>query len=262
MVSMTSPEVPPEILEALYDAGEAYGVRTSVGDRVAIARTLASVPIGTLNAAQVAAALAKRGLGPTPVGYATSVVRRVVASGATQTLQDVLLAYRLHAIDVLSREYGGKTRANEDSLRNNLRTYLTPRTYAEAHTGRGKTDIYIPDLDALIEVKVWTDRRTYDEGVEELRRYIHTSRPASAFMVVFGDRYPLPAIARSYDEPIAEILDLEGLHVPVIVIPFEVDAPSKALRGAKARSSGGRGSTPATKVDRPAPGTAHGSASD
>jgi hypothetical protein len=95
------------------------------------------------------------------------------------------------------------------------------------------------ELDALIEVKVWTDRSTYDAGVEELARYIHTSRPAMAFMVVFGDRDPLPAVASSHREPIAEVLDLEGLRVPVIVVPFEVDAPSKALRRGKARSRSG-----------------------
>jgi hypothetical protein len=68
-------------------------------------------------------------------------------------------------------------------------------------------------------------------------------------MVVFGDREPLPSIASSHSDPIAEVLTLEGLKVPVIVIPFEVDAPSKALRAAKSRSSRGRGSTPSAEVD-------------
>lgn len=237
---MTSPDMPPEVLEALYASEEAYGLRVPVSDRVALARALFRVPVGTLTAQQVTAAFAKRGLRRPPAGYAAAVVGRVMALGASRTLQDELLAYRKHAIDVLSAEFGGKTQGQEDSLRNNLRTYLTPRTHAEAHTGRGKTDIYIPELDALIEVKVWTDRSTFDEGVEELRRYVHTSRPTSAFMVVFCDRYPMPSIASSHEEPIAEILNLEGLHVPVIMIPFEVDAPSKALRMAKARSLSGQ----------------------
>jgi|GEM_PF-5247190 hypothetical protein len=227
-------------MEALNDAGEEYGVHIAVGDRVALARALAVVPVGTLTATQVAAALATRRLRPPPAGYAAAVVAKAKSFGTADTLQDVLLAYRQHAIDALSAEFGGKTRGREESLRNNLRTYLTSHAHVEARTGRGQTDIYIQELDALIEVKVWTDRSTYDGGVEELARYIHTSRPAVAFMVVFGDRVPLPAIAASHREPIAEILGLEGLQVPVIVVPFEVDAPSKALRRGRSRSRSGR----------------------
>lgn len=246
---MTLRDVSPEVLEALYEAGEAYGVQTSVGDRVAVGRALMAIPTGMLTAVHVTATFATLGLRRPTTRYATAVVRRMAELGASRTLLDELLAYRQDAIDILSREFGGKTKGQEERLRNNLRTYLTSRTHAEALTGRGKTDIFIPDINALIEVKVWTDRSTYEEGVEELARYIHTSRPSSAYMVVFGDRDPLPSIAASHSDPIADVLILEGLKVPVIIIPFEVDAPSKALRGAKARSSGGRGSTPATAVD-------------
>jgi hypothetical protein len=81
-------------MEALNDAGEEYGVRVPVSDRVALARALAVVPVGTLTAARITAAFATRGLRPPPAGYATAVVARAKASGATRTLQDELLAYR------------------------------------------------------------------------------------------------------------------------------------------------------------------------
>ena len=249
---MTLRDARPEILEALNDVGEQYGVDTGVADRVGLARTLAAIPVGGLSAQSVIAAMAHRGLRRPPAGYASALIRRIAALGPSRTLLDELLSYRRHAIDVLSREFGGKTKAQEDRLRNNLRTYLAPlvpETQAESLTGRGKTDIFIPSLNALIEVKVWSNRSTYDEGVEELGRYIHSSGPSSAYMVVFGDREPLPSIASSHSDAIADVLTLEGLKVPVILVPFEVDAPSKALRAAKSRSSRGRGSTPTSTVD-------------
>lgn len=230
----------PALIEALNDAAEQYGVHLSAGDRVAVARALGALPVGTLNVRAVNEAVTKQGVRRTPAGFGTAVISRLRALGTTPTLQDVLLSYRQYAIDALSAEFGGRTRGREESLRNNLRTFITSHAHVEARTGRGKTDIYIPELDTLIEVKVWTDRSTYDEGVEELGRYIHTSRPTTAFMVVFGDRVPLPAIVGSHRDPLAETLRLEGLDVPVVVIPFEVDAPSKALRKGRARSRNGQ----------------------
>lgn len=231
-----------ELIEALNQAAEQYGVRLTVGDRVAVARALAAMPVGILAARDVNEAFVKQGLRRPPPGYGTAVVLTLKSLGRAPSLLDELLGYRQYAIDALSAEFGGKTHAREDSLRTNLRTYLTShaRVQVEARTATGRTDLFIPELDALIEVKVWTNRSTYDEGVEQLGRYIHALRPATAFMVVFGDRDPLPAIASSHREPIAETLLLEGLNVPVIVVPFEVDAPSKALRKGRARSRSGR----------------------
>src|SRR5207253_4779145 len=121
-----------------------------------------------------------------------ALVRGVAPS---QTLLDVLLAYRRFAIRSLSRQFGSKTKGQEDALRNNLLTWIQPRGYTEAHTGRGRTDILIPiPDDAIIETKVWTTERTYRDGVEELGRYIHTEQPKQAYMVVYGDREPLPTI--------------------------------------------------------------------
>lgn len=233
-------DTPPELMDALWEAAEQYGVEITVGDQVSVARSLAAMPVATLDAKDVTEAFVKHGLPRPPAGYGMAVVSRTKSLGAEPTLQDVLLAYRQFAIDALSAEFGGKTKGREESLRNNLRTYLTTHANVEARTGRGKTDIYIPELDGLIEVKVWTNPSTYGEGVEELARYIHTSKPALAFMVVFGDRFPLPAIASSPTEAMADPLELGGLHVPVIVVPFEVDPPSKALRKSKARSRSGR----------------------
>jgi len=230
----------PELMDALWDAAERYGVTLTVGDQVAVARVLATMPIGSLDAKAVTDAFVKRGLQRPPAGFGAAVVARVNSLGLPPNLLDVLLAYRQFAIDALSAEFGGRTKGREESLRNNLRTYLTTHAHVEARTGRGRTDIYIPELNALIEVKVWTDRSTFSAGVEELARYIHTSKSSMAFMVVFGDRDPLPAIATSVTEPMADRLELGTLHVPVIVVPFEVDAPSKALQKSKTRSRSGR----------------------
>jgi hypothetical protein len=188
----------------------------------------------------VEAEFARVGIKRLPRGFAAAVVRRLDELGATRTIEDVLVEYRAFAIDALSAEFGGgQSRGREESLRNNLRTYLTTHAEVEARTGRGMTDLYLPALDMVIEVKVWSDQSTFDEGAEELARYIHTKRPKAAAMVVFGDRSPLPAIANSHADPFGDPLLLEGLATPVIVVPFEGVAPSKALREMKAKERDG-----------------------
>jgi len=238
---MTSREPPPEFIEALNETAEEYAVQLTVSDRISIARSLAALPVGTLAGDKVSAAFVGAGLRPPPAGYGSAVVKRISRLGGSRSLQDVLLEFRRWAIDALSAEFGaGKSKAREESLRNQLRGYLTTHAEVETRTGRGKTDIYIPELDTVIEVKVWTNQSTYDEGVEELGRYIHTKGPKAAFMVVFGDRDPLPAIIPTHREPLADPLSLEGLTVPVVVVPFEGVAPSKALRQLKKRNRSGR----------------------
>jgi hypothetical protein len=152
-----------------------------------------------------------------------------------------LLDFRRDAIRSLSREFGAKTQGREGALRNHLLMFLPPRGYAEAHTGRGQTDILIPSpAEALIETKVWTNEREYQDGVDELGRYIHTEQPRQAYMVVFGDRDPLPSIITDVRQPRAADEHIEGLTVPVVVVPFEVDAPSKAAAQQRRRERGKR----------------------
>jgi hypothetical protein len=238
---MTLREAPPELLEALNEAAVQYGVTIPVGDRVAIARRLAGLPVGALDSHSVLDALDALHVQRPPRGFATTVVARIRAMGGGRSLLDVLVAFRTWAIDALSAEFGaGKSKGREESLRNHLRGYLTTHAEVEARTGRGKTDLYLPELDTVIEVKVWTDQTTFDEGVEELGRYIHTKGPKAAVMVVFGDRDPLPKVAASHREPLGGPLLIEGLKVPVIVVPFEGVAPSKALRETKKRNRRGR----------------------
>jgi hypothetical protein len=156
------------------------------------------------------------------------------------TLHDVLIAYRRFAIQNLSAQFGGKTTGDEEGLRNNLLTYLPTHGFTEARTGRGRTDIRVPKPeDAVIEVKVWTTKQVYEDGLLELERYLHTERPREAFMVVFGDREPLPSIVSDHRQEIAETRTLEGLAVPVIVVPFEVEQPSKIGRNQRRRSRDG-----------------------
>lgn len=101
------------------------------------------------------------------------------------------------------------------------------------------TDIDIPKpVDAVIECKVWTTQLVYEDGVTELGRYIVTRRPKQAYMVVFGDRDPLPAVAKDHREPIAETRELEGLTVPVLVVPFEVTSPSTVGREQRRKQRG------------------------
>lgn len=226
-----------DLVEILWAAEREYGETLSASDQVAVARRLADSRLADISAADVDSVFADLGLRRPPRGYASRVLSRARLLHAPATVTDEIIAFRQFAIANLSSEHGGKTKGNEDRLRNDLLTYL--RTgYAEARTGRGRTDILIPPpQDALIEVKVWTTPGVFEDGLEELGRYIHTVRPKQAAFVVFGDREPLPSIIRDHTQAIAEVRQLEGLDVPVIVIPFEVDQPSKARTQRRRRES-------------------------
>lgn len=226
-------------MDALFECAEAYGVALSAADQVGIARLIAEVPVGTVSGKTVVAAFEKHGLRRPPAGFGPAVVSRWQALGSLPSLLDILLEYRQFAIDALSAEHGGKPKS-EETLRNNLRAYLPKRAHVEARTGRGETDLFLPELNALIEVKVWSNQSTFDKGVEELGRYIRTSKPSQAFMVVFGDRHPLPKIVDTPDQELAAPLSIGGLTVPVVVVVFEVDFPSKALEAERKRAKSGR----------------------
>jgi hypothetical protein len=240
-VSLTSPDWTEELQEALWEASKQYGVQLEVSEQVAIARALGRQPRSSVTPETVRSAFAEIGLRLPSTAYAKTVLASVRGVTSRRTLIGSLLDFRREAIRTLSREFGGKTQGREDALRNHLLMFLLPRGYSEAHTGRGRTDILIPAPDeALIETKVWTDERTYRDGVVELGRYIHTEQPKQAYMVVFGDRDPLPSIITDARQPQAADEYLEGLTVPVIVVPFEVDAPSKAAAQQRRRQRGER----------------------
>jgi hypothetical protein len=241
MVSQTFPNWTDELQEALWETGKDFGVQLEVSEQVAIARAVARQPADVATPEDLQAAFTAIQLPKPSVAYAKAVLASVRGVAPKKTLLDTLLGYRKFAIRALSRQFGGKTQGREDALRNNLWTYLQPRGYAEAHTGKGRTDILIPAPDdAIIEVKIWTNERTYKDGLVELARYIYTEQPKQAYMIVFGDRHPLPSIVADPHQARAADEQLEGLTVPVIVVPFEIDAPSKAAAHRRRRERGKR----------------------
>jgi hypothetical protein len=227
-------------MDALWETAERYCLDLDVADQVAVARRLAGTPRGAATSRDVRTALEEQGV-RAPAGYARDVVARWARIAPPVSLLDVLLQYRLDAIDALSAEYGGKPK-REESLRNNLRMYLKGPHHIESRTAKGRTDILIPSMGAVIEVKVWTAPQRYQDGLVELSEYIRTLRPTptQAFVVVFGDELPLPSIITSRDDAIAETRRLGHLDVPVVVIPFQVVSPSTAAYKARKRGSRGR----------------------
>lgn len=235
----TSPDWSRELSEALWEAGQDYGIRPKVSEQTAIVRRIAAKGPEDVTPDDVRAAFVATGLSAPPAAYAKAVLAAVRGVEPSKTLLDVLLDYRRFAIRSLSGQFGGKTQGDEESLRNNLLTWIQPRGYTEARTGRGRMDIRIPPPeDAIIETKVWTTAGKYRDGVEELGRYVHTERPKQAYMVVFGDREPLPSIIDDPSQERAADERLDELTVPVIVVPFEVDAPSKAASERRRRERG------------------------
>jgi hypothetical protein len=238
-MSLTSPERVADAQEMVWKLEAKYGpVVAEVIDQVVVAHRLAEIETPTADAVRQAfvAAGFKRPSGAYAAELAGMLGRRVQRHG----LEDLILDFRQHAISRLSRRYGRNTKGNEDELRDYLMTYLVPRGYAEAEAGKGNTDIVIPSIPAIIECKVWDDVEYHDKGIEQMRRYIHTEHPREAYIVVFGDREPLPVIVAAHEQAVAGRPVLSGLVVPIIVVTFEIDYPSKARDAQKRRIMDGR----------------------
>lgn len=213
-------------------------MRLDAADQVRVARALAATDPFALQADDVLAAYRMAGLDDPQPDLVREIVKLAKGVSARPGLREVLLDFRQDAIRNLSRQFGGKPK-DEDALRNYLLMYLPTRGYAEAHTGKGKTDVLIPRPDdAVIETKIWTAPQKFEDGMTELGEYIRTERPKQAAMVVFGDRDPLPSIIQDHREAIAEVRELEGLQVPVIVVPFDVEYPSKVGESERRKKRG------------------------
>jgi hypothetical protein len=235
----TLPDRVSDVSEVMWELERQFGLRLSVPDQVSIARELGRRR-GDLSASTVAEAFRARGLEVPPRRYADAIVARLGVLRPRWKLIDILLEYRHFAIRELSGQFGGKTTGHEEELRNNLLTFLPERGYTEARTGRGRTDILLPMPTRIIEVKVWESRLKYEDGLAELSRYIETEAAEAAYMVVFGDREPLPPIVPEHTTAIAEERMLVGVVVPVVVVPFEVDQPSRTGATQRRKSRAGR----------------------
>jgi hypothetical protein len=237
---MTSPDWVSDAQEALWAAGKLYGWRLDAADQVAVARELALGHPEGVTAEHIGKAFATARLPDPPSGFARDLVARIHRLHPRPSLRDVLISFREEAIRTLSGLYGGKPK-KEDVLRRHLLMYLPMRGYAEAQTGRGRTDILLADpYNVIIETKVWTTELLFEDGMTELGQYIRTEQPKEAFMVVFCDREPLPTIVSRHRQPIAEERNLDGLLVAVIIVPFDVEPPSKvgAMERKKRRRDG------------------------
>ena len=231
-----------DVSEAMWELDRRYGLDLSVPDQVAIARALGLIATPSLTAEAVREVFRSRGLKVPSRTYADALIARVGDMAPRSSLLDVLTDYRRFAIRELSGQFGGRATGREEELRNNLLTFLPERGYTEARTGRGQTDILLPSPKRIIEVKVWSTLLVYEDGILELGRYIHTEAPVeSAYMVVFGDRDPLPLthLVKDDNQVVAETRTIEGLRVPVVVVPFESVAPSRM--GREARKAAKRG---------------------
>jgi hypothetical protein len=224
----------------MWELEKRYGLGLSVPDQRSIATSIGSAPPGNLTVTAVLAAFTSRGVKPPSRNYAKALIARVDMIAPRPDLLNVLAEYRRFAIRELSGQFGGNTTAREEELRNNLLTFLPERGYTEARSGRGRTDILLPKPKRIIEVKVWTTELVYEDGLVELGRYIHTENAEAAYMVVFGDREPLPGIVADHKTVVAQWRTIEGLVVPVVVVPFEVDQASKAASNARRRARAGR----------------------
>jgi hypothetical protein len=235
-MSTTSPDRVADAQEMVWKLEPKYGpVLADVMDQVSVAHRLAEIDVPTIKA--VRDAFESAGMPRPGAAYSAELAGMLTRRVRRRGLEDLILDFRQHALAKLSRRFGGKTKGREDELRDYLLTYLAPRGYAEAEAGRGNTDILIPSIPGIIECKVWKDVEYHENGLEQLRRYIHTEKPREAYLIVFGDRDPLPSIITSHEQEVADRPVLSGLIAPVIVVPFEVDYPSTARAERKKRTA-------------------------
>lgn len=236
-------DAPAELMEALFETADEYGLAITAGQQVAVARAITSKPPGSLTSTTIEAAFRAAGLRTPPGGFGADVLERWGKYGSPRSLLDVVLDYRQFAISNLSRQFGGDTRGHEAELRNSLHTYLPQHGFKEAQSGRGNTDIVIPESaggpnpEAIIETKVWNGKSDYEDGLTELESYIHNDRPRGAIYVVYGEVQPLPGVITDKTQAIADWPVLAGIEVPVVVVPFEQVAPSK-VRQTRRKASG------------------------
>lgn len=233
-------EAPPELMDALWDTAEEYGLDLNLPDQLRVARRLAGKTAFSATSRDVRAALVAEGV-TTPTGYAKGVLEKWHRGVTDVTLLDLILDFRLDAIDALSAQYAGKPKP-EEGLRNYLRLYLIGQHQVESRTAKGHTDILVLSRRAIIEVKVWISRQKYEDGLVELAEYIRTARPPTkeAAFVLFCDDEPLPNVVPGVDQPVIEARTLSGLVVPVVAVPFQAVAPSKKAYEARRRSAGER----------------------
>jgi len=236
---MTSPDRVAQAQEAIWEASELHGVRLQVSEQVAIARDLAQIAAGVHTPDEVKNAFLRAGAPEPSKGFARDVLSRIRADTEPRpSLLDVVLKFRRDAVRTLSRQYGGKAK-KESELRDHLLMYLPQRGYAEAHTGRGQTDLLLPKPDhAIIETKVWTTPQIFEDGVVELGEYVRTEQPDQAIYVIFGDSDPLPTLVDDQQQELAGVRDLGGLKVPVVVVLFDVTPPSKVAQTRRRESRG------------------------
>lgn len=232
---MTSGDWVAEAQEALWHASVQSGIRLEAADQVVVAHELAKTSPDMVNHEVVERAFSTARVAVPSRSFVKAVVGRARLARSKPTVREVILDFRRDAIRNLSRRYGGKSK-DEASLRDHLLMYLPKRGYAEAHTGKGQTDILLPPPeDTIIETKVWTTLQRFEDGMEELGEYIRSEGSAHAYMVVFCDREPLPPIITDHRVEVVEERDLEGARVPVIVVPFDVDPPSKLAQSNRRR---------------------------
>jgi hypothetical protein len=221
-------------MEALFETAEDYGLDITTGQQVAIARAITGGLAGTVTSGAIETAFRLAGIRKPPAGFGARVLNRWGQYGRSKSLLDVVLDYRQFAIGNLSRQFGGDTRGHESALRNSLHTYLPQHGFKEAQSGRGNTDIVIPDPaggpnpEAIIETKVWKGQSDYEDGLTELETYIHNDRPRHAIYVLFGEVQRLPGVVTDKTQAIGDRRVLAGIEVPVVVVAFEQVAPSKA----------------------------------
>lgn len=231
-------EAAPELMDALWDTAVEYGLDLDLADQLRVAGRLAGKASASATSRDVREALKAEGVA-VPTGYPKGVVERWQRGLPTMALVDLILEFRLDAIDALSAQYGRKPKP-EEGLRNNLRMYLKGQHQVESRTAKGHTDILMVSRRGIIEVKVWTSRQKYEDGLVELAEYIRTARPPTkeAAFVLFCDDEPLPEVVTDVTEAVIDTRTLSGLTVPVIAVPFQAVAPSKKAYTARRSASG------------------------
>lgn len=94
--------------------------------------------------------------------------------------------------------------------------------YLEVQTGRGRIDLLIVHngQKSIIETKIWEGERRYQNGKQQLARYVNLEGTSIGYYVVFDHR--------QHPEPRSETERIAGVDIQSYVIPVVQEPPSES----------------------------------
>lgn len=118
----------------------------------------------------------------------------------------------------------------EEVGRTLLHFYILGHGYREAEMAGGKSDLILPKDKAIIETKIWRDRKRFDTGIKELIAYLKSQNYKTGFYIVFDKTSKNNLIIKgNNNNDIFWIKTEENIDILCVFIKINPISPSKQL---------------------------------